>query len=200
MFPTRSLQTTIPTLPSADPPPNRHERTSINADLNYDDTSTTIHEHPRCLRKAREFNPHATDERDQNVMLTQDDVAAFGSISHDNLTEMETQRFLSRLERHLSRDPHDTELVREAHALRQLMISIKWTRLAKWAQIYAKPDEDSLCPYTKYWRKKYEDNYETCFMPLRERPSIATSLQRLVELVTQRTRSNNDNTNQNNNQ
>ena len=47
-------------------------------------------------------------------------------------------------------------------------------------------DEDLLYPRIQYWRKKYEDHQERCFMPPREQPSLATSLQRLVELMATR--------------
>ena len=53
-------------------------------------------------------------------------------------------------------------------------------------QIYARPNEDLLYLRIQYWRKKYEDHQERCFMPPREQPSLATSLQRLVELMATR--------------
>ena len=147
-----------------------------------------VHENER---RPTPFNPRRVYDPERNVLLTQEDVAAFGSVNSNNITEAETRCFLSRLERHLSNDPHDTEFLREAHALRQLSMYMPWQRLAKWLQIYARPDEDLLYPRIQYWRKKYEDHQERCFMPPREQPSLATSLQRLVELMATRQQSGN---------
>ena len=164
-------------------PESLNERT---IGLNRSTTNLSIANDPD-MQRTTAFNPRHAYNPERNVILTYDDVAQFGSLSPDSLNESDTKRFIARLERHLSSDPQDTELVREAHAFRQLYMNIHWRRMATWLQIYARPDEDLLCPRIQYWRKKYEDNYERYFMPSREQPSIATSLQRLVELTVQRT-------------
>ena len=61
-------------------------------------------------RRPTPFNPRCVYDPERNVLLTQEDVAAFGSVNSNNITEAETRCFLSRLERHLSNDPHDTEV------------------------------------------------------------------------------------------
>ena len=104
-------------------------------------------------------------------------------MSNESINEHDTKRFISRLERHLSHDPADQELLKEAHAFRQLYMNVHWRRMATWLQIYARPDEDDVYPRIQYWRRKYEENREKCFVPPREQPSIQTSLQRLVELT-----------------
>ena len=68
-------------------------------------------------------------------------------------------------------------------------MNVHWRRMATWLQIYARPDEDDVYPRIQYWRRKYEENREKCFMPPREEPSIQTSLQRLVELTSMQSRS-----------
>ena len=62
-------------------------------------------------------------------------------------------------------------------------MNVHWRRMATWLQIYARPDEDDVYPRIQYWRRKYEENREKCFVPPREQPSIQMSLQRLVELT-----------------
>ena len=104
-------------------------------------------------------------------------------MSNESINEHDTKCFISRLERHLSHDPADQELLKEAHAFRQLYMNVHWQRMATWLQIYARPDEDDVYPRIQYWRRKYKENQEKCFVPLREQPSIQTSLQRLVELT-----------------
>ena len=63
-----------------------------------------VHENER---RPTPFNPRRVYDPERNVLLTQEDVAAFGSVNSNNITEAETRCFLSRLERHLSNDPHD---------------------------------------------------------------------------------------------
>ena len=43
-------------------------------------------------------------------------MSQFGSLSNESINEHDTKRFISRLERHLSHDPADQELLKEAHA------------------------------------------------------------------------------------
>ena len=134
-------------------------------------------------RRIAAFDPRNVSNPERNVILTQDDVSQFGSLSNESINEHDTKRFISRLERHLSHDPADQELLKEAHAFRQLYMNVHWRRMATWLQIYARPDEDDVYPRIQYWRRKYEENREKCFVPPREQPSIQTSLQRLVELT-----------------
>ena len=134
-------------------------------------------------RRIVAFDPRNVSNPERNVILTQDDVSQFGSLSNESINEHDTKRFISRLERHLSHDPADQELLKEAHAFRQLYMNVHWRRMATWLQIYARPDEDDVYPRIQYWRRKYEENQEKYFIPLREQPSIQTSLQRLVELT-----------------
>ena len=134
-------------------------------------------------RRIAAFDPRNVSNPERNVILTQDDVSQFGSLSNESINEHDTKRFISRLERHLSHDPSDQDLLKEAHAFRQLYMNVHWRRMATWLQIYARPDEDDVYPRIQYWRRKYEENREKCFVPPREQPSIQTSLQRLVELT-----------------
>ena len=139
-------------------------------------------------RRTVAFDPRNVSNPERNVILTQDDISQFGSLSNESINEHDTKRFISRLERHLSHDPSDQELLKEAHAFRQLYMNVHWRRMATWLQIYARPDEDDVYPRIQYWRRKYEENREKCFVPPREQPSIQTSLQRLVEITSMQRR------------
>ena len=140
-------------------------------------------------RRIAAFDPRNVSNPERNVILTQDDVSQFGSLSNESINEHDTKYFISRLERHLSHDPADQELLKEAHAFRQLYMNVHWRRMATWLQIYARPDEDDVYPRIQYWRRKYEENREKYFVPPREQPLIQTSLQRLVELTSMQSRS-----------